>query len=112
MKSHSNQPEHNLSQGDRSAAMVCTHVANQGYPILYAQRDAPLRDADSGWQFVCNAGFQESEETIKIWAIEEVLNLEPSLVNCLYLPVGTILYRDNGGDDWEIGLGDPEESEG
>jgi hypothetical protein len=86
---------------DRRAAIVCEHVAN-GCPILRAVKDEPLEPADSGWQFVCNSGVRENEETAKVWAVHEVLEVEPTLAAFIEKPAGTILERKSANASWEM----------
>jgi hypothetical protein len=85
---------------DTGAAIVCDHVALQGLPILLAVRDEPSRPEDSGWQFLCNSGTDETDA--KVWAISEVLDLEPSLSGLLDEAPGTELIRKNVKSQWRI----------
>jgi hypothetical protein len=83
------------------AAFVCGEVAQREAPILHAERTEPDDPADSGWQFLCG---RESEDiaTAQIWALHEVVELEPSLLPYVSLPVGTVLTRHTGSDAWTI----------
>lgn len=85
---------------DSGAAIVCSHVAQENYPILCAKKDEPLDPVDSGWQFLCYSGKDENDG--KIWAISEVIELEPTLKNLLNQPVGTTLIRKNKNADWFV----------
>lgn len=85
----------------RGAVVVCTHVASGKFPILLAERSESDDPSDTGWQFVCNAGFEETAATGQIWLLEEVLRIEPSLRDYIILRPGTCLIRDNPSSPWE-----------
>ncbi len=53
-------------------AIICTHCAKGGLPILRAVRDAPVADEDSGWQFTCG-GILHSSEDAQLWSVDEVI---------------------------------------
>ena len=84
------------------AAIVCSHVSSGKQPILLAERSEPDEAVDTGWQFVCNSGEEENIETAKLWALDEVLALEPSLRGFIDLPPGTELQRDSASSSWKI----------
>ena len=86
---------------ENRAAIVCAHVARHGLAILSAARTEPLRDEDSGWQFLCNSGQDEDEDPAQVWAVSEVLSLEPSLRNFIDAPIGTALRRRDRTSSWE-----------
>jgi hypothetical protein len=65
-------------------------------------RDEPVDASDSGWQFVCHAASEEDPEAASVWAINEVIEMEPSIKDYLELPPGTILVRADEHSDWTI----------
>jgi hypothetical protein len=85
----------------RGAVIVCSHVASREYPILLAERSESDDPEDTGWQFVCNAGFEETTETAEVWLLENVLKMEPSLRDYIILPPGTTVIRDNPSSPWQ-----------
>jgi hypothetical protein len=85
----------------QSAAIVCSEVANDHMPILYAERSEPQDEADSGWQFLCGAS-AEAWRVAQVWAIHEVLEREPSLAPFIDLPSGTVLSRRSSADRWQV----------
>ena len=87
---------------DSGAAIVCQHVAEKGFPILLAFRDAPIEAVDSGWQFLCGSGKDEDEGKVQVWSLREVTELEPSLTELVDLPPGTSISRVSVGTLWEI----------
>jgi hypothetical protein len=86
---------------DNRAAIVCSHIAKDGLPILRAIRSEPLETADSGWQFLCNRGETEREEEAKVWLICKVLALEPSLSPFIDSPIDTTLVRRDTKSNWQ-----------
>lgn len=91
---------------DRRAAYICVHAASGDVPILLAIRDKPIDRVDSGWQFVCNSGVTETDDCVLIWAVYEVIELEPTLVEFVSMDVGTALVRCSADSKWQV-LGRP-----
>jgi hypothetical protein len=91
-----------MDTDDRRAAVVCYHVAKKGYPILYAKRDSPTYPEDSGWQFLCYSGQEEKIEEAQLWAVDEVLKLEPSLRELIDFEPVTIASRKDNTVPWQI----------
>jgi hypothetical protein len=87
---------------NRHAAIVCVHVAKQGYPIMRAERDKPTMTEDSGWQFLCNSGELENESEAQVWSVSEVVQREPSLADFVGASVGTKLIRNSQDAPWRI----------
>jgi len=83
------------------AAIVCPHIATGGHPILMAIKDEPISPEDSGWQFLCNLGVNEDENLAQVWAISEVLEVEPTLKNILNQPPGTKFMRKDKNSPWK-----------
>jgi hypothetical protein len=84
------------------AVIICSHCANGRYPILLAERSNAEDDpVDTGWQFVCNVESHEDVADAKVWALDEVLELEPSLREFMDLPTGTRLVRLDKNSPWQ-----------
>ena len=88
-------------QNESGAVIVCSHVA-AGYPILFGERSTSDEPVDTGWQFVCNSGLDEDIETAQVWALNEILAIEPSLTPFIDEPPGTQLRRANRSSTWEV----------
>ncbi len=84
----------------RQAAIVCDEIALQRVPILYAERSEPDDQEDSGWQFLC--GQNHGALSAKVWAVQEVLDYDRSLIPQIELPPGTILSRKSVADSWQV----------
>ncbi len=84
----------------RSAAIICKHVAREGRPILLATRDEPVEEADSGWQFTCGV-VDHVAANAKIWAVEEVVKLDPSVLPLLDNPARSSFVRSDRHSQWQ-----------
>ena len=86
---------------DRRAAIVCSHIGTDGFPILRAVRDEPTMPEDSGWQFLCGSENDENPAIAKVWLISEVVRYEPSLAELVHSKPGTRLKRiDAAASTW------------
>ncbi len=86
----------------KSAAIVCEHIATQRCPILSAFRTPPDFPEDSGWQFFCGKDVDESPEGAKVWALGNVLTLEPSLEEYVDLEPNIQVWRPSLKEEWII----------
>lgn len=84
------------------AAIVSRMVASRQRPILYGHRDESLEDDDSGWQFTAGGHDDMDEGGIAIWSIDEVIELEPSILPFLNLPPGTQIARRTETQAWRV----------
>ena len=82
------------------AAIVCSHVARGGHPILLAIRGEPLSPEDSGWQFLCNSGADEDQNLVQVWAVSEAMEVEPTLKQILGQPPGCKFVRKDKNSPW------------
>jgi hypothetical protein len=98
---HPLQPNDPKDAKNSRAAILCGHVATGRFPILYAARDTPLEEVDSGWQFVCNKHEEDLSEA-KVCSVLEVLEIEPSLAPFIHLPPGTKIIRDSAELPWKV----------
>jgi hypothetical protein len=84
------------------AAIVCCHVASGKFPITVAERSESDDPVDTGWQFVCSEMPHQDVQDAKVWALNEVLELDPSLEGLLDQPAGTRLVRKDKSAPWQI----------
>jgi hypothetical protein len=88
---------------DMRAAIVCVHVHADRLPILYAAWDPPDEPIDSGWQFLCSGDVDHESlgpEGARLWAVEEVLNREPTLRGLLAASRLRRCTRSAPGQPW------------
>jgi hypothetical protein len=76
------------------AAILCSHVAAATHPILKAIRTEAVVAQDSGWQFLCGVIDDDPAEA-KVWAVSEVLRLDPSIGEIIDAPVGSTFVKRN-----------------
>jgi hypothetical protein len=92
-----------LSQGrdiSRSAAIVCVHVANDGLPIRVARRDESVDPVDTGWQFHCDVHGHGGDKDALVVAVEEIVDLDPTVLPLLDSPPKTAFRRDSEDAEW------------
>lgn len=81
-------------------ADVCPHVDNGERTIVWALRDEPVGETDSGWRLLCAAAEVGGTGTEASWTIARLLREEPSLSPYVERPVGTMLQKESGGTGW------------
>jgi hypothetical protein len=79
-------------------AVVCSHVADGGAPILYAARD---REGGVEWRFRCGRAPHDAGGD-RDAALEEVVARDPSTVEIVLHPRGTALGRSGPGARWHV----------
>lgn len=77
--------------------MVCKHVLD-GAPILFAARD-DLDEAGCEWRFRCGAVGHADDEARAV-ALDEVVRRDPSAVEIVLHPQGTVLERREAAARW------------
>jgi hypothetical protein len=92
----------NVSDHGDLAAIVCSHVAREGLPILGAVRAEPQDPADSGWQFMCYSGKDESIEEAQVWSLSQVIQHEQTLRPFIASKTGTRITRLTKSSEWII----------
>ncbi len=90
-----------LKEIESCAAIVCNHVATRKHPIRYARWDETDDPDDSGWQFVCWAVKREDPKGAQVWALDEVLELEPTLRKPLMDRTVRAWCRKDAESPWE-----------
>jgi hypothetical protein len=83
-----------------TGAIVSRLVALGSRAIMIAERSESVDSADSGWQFLASGELELDPSQAQIWAVSEVLDVEPSLAPYLEMPVGTKLTRTSTSRDW------------
>ncbi len=82
--------------------MVCRHVL-EGAPILFAAR-AAAGGAGCEWQFRCGAA-GHGDQDARAMALDEVVRRDPSAVEIVLHPQGTVLERREAAARWLTGVG-------
>jgi len=84
----------------RQSVFTCSHVLSNKFPILLAQRDLPLDEADSGWQILCGAN-QEDDSTGRIIAVEEAYKIDQAFEMLFQNPPQKCFARHSPNHPWE-----------
>jgi hypothetical protein len=82
-------------------AMVCRHVLD-GAPILFAAREDAAA-AGCEWRFGCGPG--DHGEDARVVPLDEVVRRDPSAVEIVFHPQGTVLERRAAPGRWLTGSG-------
>lgn len=82
-------------------AFVCAHVQEQNAPVLLAIRTTWELEGDSGWQFLCGIHGEHTDAEARIWALREVLEIEPSLTPFVSLAPGSRVFRSSQFEAWQ-----------
>lgn len=84
----------------QSAAIICSHAASRQRAILMASRDEPAFPEDTGWQFTCGQPTPHNEEEGLVWALSEVLKIDPSVGQILSAPCKSSFERTTTDMQW------------
>lgn len=73
-------------------------------PVCFLYRMRPNNQHDSGWIF--RSGFESQEflddtNNLKICPLMSFLDLDPSLIEVIDSPVGSVWERDDGKSPWK-----------
>jgi hypothetical protein len=81
-----------------TAVFVCQHVAERKLPVLRV-----THDADGDWQFLCGGDHGDgSGDVPKLWALSEILKLEPELSLLGDMCVGHTATKTSPAAGWLI----------
>ena len=80
----------------RVAVFTTTLIVHAGKPILYVSHDAD----DGSWQF--HSGDLVSTKDLLLLALEEILEIDPSIASLANLPLGHCATRRNPRSAWRI----------
>lgn len=86
----------------KKGAVLSKSVAQGKKPILFAERSEAVDDSDSGWQFLAGQGEFLTPQDAQIWAIDEVIEHDPSIAKYVNMPFGTKLVKGPDQQNWHI----------
>ena len=92
-------PNCRLSMNSKGHAISCTHVVDEGKPILFV-----THDGDGDWQFLCG-GEHEDSESGRVVCIGCMTERHPELQELAALGCGE--YAERSGPDAEWSIVDP-----
>ena len=84
-----------LDQPKDCAVFTTTHVMKGGHDIIHVFHD----EEDHGWQF--HHGEEKSVADMMVVALEEIVALDPSVLEVADLPAGWKAWRQRRGTPWQ-----------
>lgn len=78
-----------------TAVFTTRRVFRERVPICLVTHD----DDDGSWQFLC--GTTSEREDPMVVALEEIVDLDPTIVELADLPMGWRAYRSGRNDPWK-----------
>ncbi|WP_337100108.1 hypothetical protein [Paenibacillus sp. YIM B09110] len=76
------------------AVITTTKIVNMGFPILHVSHD----EDDGMWQF--HDGSELNVEDGRVVSLQEIVAIDPGLMELHDLPEGWIAWRNNTGEEW------------
>jgi len=97
-------PNWKFDQEKKVGAVTTKQVLDDGLPIL----EVIHYSDDCSWAFLC--GSTEDEEDARMVTMEEIVLIDPSLIEIADLEPGQVACREELGAEWERFEEDDEES--
>lgn len=92
-----------MGKEDRKLGAIVTRNVAMGLGVIrYAQRDVPMDPRDSGWQFSEGSIDTSNPAHAQIWALDEIVQMDPSVECIIGLPWGTKAIRNGANEQWEL----------
>ena len=88
------EPEWTLPATPGQPVYVCTHVAEDGEPVMRV-----VRDAQEEWQVLCDADHYDDTRAV-VWHLSHVAKTSPTLL-AVDLPLGWTAWRDAPWLPWQ-----------
>jgi hypothetical protein len=85
-------------------ARICRHVADRGEAILRASRHDGAPEGVPEWSFGCGRA-EDATAGERLWALDQVLALDPSAIEIVLHPRGTVLGRASPRARWHTEAG-------
>lgn len=79
----------------KKAVFTCLHIIEHNSPILYVKHDN-----DGDWQFLC--GENHTTKDARIVALQEMINIDPSVSKISNLKRGQTAVRENQESEWKL----------
>ena len=88
--------KHNkFKESKNQAVFTCLHIIEENKPILYVKRDN-----EGDWQFLC--GENHTTEDARVIALQEIINIDPSVSKVLNLKCGQTAVRESKESVWKL----------
>jgi hypothetical protein len=81
-----------------TAVFTTSFVLQDKKPILFVSH----YDQDGAWEFLSDDEFDNFEKAAKVVSLEEIINLDPSIIELLEMQEGYHAFRKSKQDEWII----------
>ena len=81
-----------------TAVFTTSFILNDKKPILYVSH----YDEDGAWEFLSDDDFDDFEKVAKVVSLEEIINLDPTIIELLEMEEGCHAIRKSKEDQWII----------
>lgn len=101
-KKNSNKPQEALAT-NYGLCMVSKRVSVDGHAVGYMYREEPEEEADSGWRFFSgdeHDDYIDNARNFQLIDVNKVANLDPSIVEYLDAPPGSVFDKVDGADEF------------
>ena len=88
-------PDWTLPATPGQPVYVCTHVAEDGEPVMRV-----VRDVQEEWQVLCDADHYDDTRAV-VWHLSHVAKTSPTLLSVTDLPPGWTAWRDAPWLPWQ-----------
>lgn len=87
--------KHKFGESKNQAVFTCFHIIEENKPILYVKHDT-----EGDWQFLCGSTHATSDA--RIIALQEILNIDPSVSKVSNLKCGQTAVRESKESEWQL----------
>ena len=87
--------KYKFKESKHQAVFTCVHITEEGKPILHVKHDD-----DGDWQFLC--GGSHLAEDARIIALQEMINIDPSVNKVSNLRCGQTAVRESEESEWKL----------
>ncbi len=87
-----------FQEDGRTAVFTTKFVLFDKNDITYVTHD----EDDGAWQFFSDDHFDNFEEVAKVFALEEIIKMDNTLLDLADMPEGFFAVRKFKGDKWKI----------
>ena len=87
--------KHKFKESKNQAVFTCCHIIEENKPILYVKHDN-----EGDWQFLC--GDNHTTEDARVIALQEIIDIDPSVSNVSNLKRGQIAVRESKENEWKL----------
>lgn len=81
-----------------TAVFTTSFIINEKKPITYVSHEIE----DGAWQFFSDDEFIDFEKVAKLVSLEEIIDLDPSIIELSDLKEGYVAFRKTQNDKWVI----------